>query len=193
MSGQRLLQLDALLAGYNRPVGQPLDLRLARGEVIGLWGPNGAGKSTVLKALVGEAQCHAGSFSLASGAQIAYLAQRQVRPPELPLTGREMLRFLGVDREHLPAGLADCLDRRVDALSGGQYQLLCLWATLAGGADVVLLDEPTNHLDPRRIDLAADEIRQRRSVVGCLVVSHDRAFLEAIEARVVEIRGRDHG
>lgn len=189
MSGDALLVLEALLAGYDRPVGQALDLCLARGEVVGLWGPNGAGKSTVLKALVGAARCHAGRFTLAPGARVAYLAQRQVRPPELPLSGAEMLAFLGVDRARLPEGLAECLHRRVDALSGGQYQLLCLWATLAGGADVVLLDEPTNHLDPRRIALAAEEILLRRADVGCLVVSHDRAFLESIGTRVIEVRG----
>jgi len=189
VSPETLLHIDALLAGYDRPVGRPLSLTLARGEIVGLWGANGAGKSTLLKALVGEASIHAGSFTLAVARRVAYLAQRQTRPLEVPLTGSEMLRFLGVDRSTPPAGLVEYLPRRIDTLSGGQYQLLSLWATLAGEADVVLLDEPTNHLDPGHLVLAAEEILLRRTAIGCLVVSHDRDFLNRLGARIVDVDG----
>lgn len=187
-----LLHIDALLAGYDRPVGLPLTLTLARGEIVGLWGANGCGKSTLLKTLVGAARCHGGSFTLAPGSRLAYMPQRQQRPAELPLTGREMLRFLGVDRVTPPPGLVACLERRVDALSGGQYQLLSLWATLAGAADVVLLDEPTNHLDAAHLALAVEEILVRRAQLACLIVSHDRDFLLRIGARIVDLEGAGH-
>jgi zinc transport system ATP-binding protein len=189
-----LIELEGLVAGYEQPATAPCSLHLARGEIVGLWGSNGAGKSTLLKALVGLARIHAGRVLRSPGLQVAFLPQAPVRLAEMPLTGHEFLAFAGADCLPPPASLAARLDRRLDALSGGEFQLLSLWASLAVGGDLVLLDEPTNNLDQAHLALAREEILSGSSTRGCLVVSHDRDFLAALGARIVNVQsGRSHG
>lgn len=179
-----LLEATGLVAGYARPVAGPLDLALGPGEVVGLAGPNGAGKSTLLRALAGEPLVHGGSIRRAGG-ELALLPQKPPRPAEVPLTARE---YLGLTGASPLASMAAWLDRRVDALSGGQFQLLAAQARLGAGAAVVLLDEPTNNLDPaaaegvaEAIDLAAAAGR------GVVVVSHEAAFLARTCHRIREV------
>jgi ABC-2 type transport system ATP-binding protein len=191
----RLLELVEVVAGYDRPLTAPCSLSLDRGEVLGLYGDNGAGKSTLLNCIVGSARIHAGQVirgpERGQALGLRHLPQRPVRPAEAPLSGHDLLRCMAAQALTPPPRLADRLDRRIDALSGGEYQLLCLWTCLAGDADLVLLDEPTNNLDPAHVDLAAEEILAERQRRGTLLVSHDPAFLERVCTRVVAIRARD--
>jgi ATPase subunit of ABC transporter with duplicated ATPase domains len=191
---QPLLRLDALVAGYTRPVVGPVSLRLARGEVLGLWGPNGTGKSTLLKAIGRSARVFSGHVELQPGAQLAHLDQQPVRLAAMPVTGRELLRAAGAGPEALettgtlPHTLAPLLKRRIDRLSGGQYQRLWIWSALATGADLVLLDEPTNNLDPANRDALIELLTQERDGRGMLIVSHDHDFLERVCSRLLEAR-----
>lgn len=187
-----MLTLADAVAGYARPVSPRATFAVARGEVLGLAGPNGIGKSTLLKAILGAARLFAGRIEREQGSRVAYLPQQPVRLPEAPLSGHELLAALGAGRLAPPARLADKLDRRIDRLSGGEYQLLMLWATLAGEGELILLDEPTNNLDAGHIRTAADEIAAARSQRATLVVSHDRAFLDAVCTRIVAL-GAAHG
>ena len=183
-----LLQAEAVTAGYGGPVTGPLSFALGRGEVVGLWGPNGSGKSTLLKALTGRARIFSGSLHRAKGVTLALQEQRPVRREEMPFTGREYLRYAKADREPPPARLRPWLDRRVDRLSGGQFQLLSVWAVLGGHADLVLLDEPTNNLDPEGERLLADILCSQWGQRAVLLVSHERAFLETACSRLLELR-----
>lgn len=187
-----MLEVVDAVVGYARPVSPPATFALARGEVVGLAGPNGVGKSTLLKAVLGTATVFAGRIARAPGARIGYLAQQPERLPEIPLSGRELLAMLDADGLTPPARLAEKLAARIDRLSGGEYQLLMLWATLAGAGELILLDEPTNNLDADHIRIAVDEIAAARSRRATLVVSHDRAFLDAVCTRVIEWGAR-HG
>jgi zinc transport system ATP-binding protein len=182
-----MLALAEAVAGYTHAVSPATTFSVARGEVVGLAGPNGIGKSTLLNAVLGTARLFAGRIERAPGTRIGYLPQQPVRLPELPLTGRELLRMLGADRLAAPPRLAVRLDARIDRLSGGEYQLLMLWATLAGAAGLILLDEPTNHLDADHLGTAADEIAAARAQRATLVVSHDRAFLDAVCTHIVDL------
>jgi zinc transport system ATP-binding protein len=87
-----------------------------------------------------------------------------------------------------PAALRPWLQRRIDRLSGGQYQLLCLWAALGGGAGLVLLDEPTNNLDPIHEALVGDLLAEGRGRRALILVSHERGFLDSVSTRVLELR-----
>ncbi|CRI65751.1 ABC transporter related protein [Thiocapsa sp. KS1] len=198
MSGP-LLRIEGLVAGYGRPVVGPVSLDIFPGEVVGLWGANGCGKSTLLNVIADRADLLAGRILRMPGLVIAYQAQQPIRLPSMPVTGRELLRFAGASRQDLPAALEAVSRRRIDRLSGGQYQLLCVWAALAGRADLILLDEPTNNLDPEREALLAKMLtpsrlaRRETSIApplpdrGILVVSHERRFLEETCSRMIEL------
>ena len=184
-----LLELDALSAGYDHAVVGPLSMRLNAGEVVGLWGANGSGKSTLLAAIGNGARLFGGAIRRTNGLTIAYQEQQPVRLPAMPFTGRDLLRIAGAGQSigALPPTLHAALDRRVDRLSGGQYQLLCVWAALGRGAQLVLLDEPTNNLDPAHEAMLAEMLRQRTNERAVLLVSHERAFLDAVCSRVLDL------
>lgn len=183
----QLLGAEGVVAGYGAPVVGPVSLALGPGEVLGLWGPNGAGKSTLLNAVAGRARVHAGRLERPAGLTLAYQGQRPVRLPEMPFRGREYLTYLDAHHAEPPPRLAAWLDRRIDRLSGGQFQLLNVWACLASGADLVLLDEPSNNLDPDSRELLVSLLRTREGHGAVLLVSHEWDFLEAACDRRLEV------
>jgi zinc transport system ATP-binding protein len=97
------------------------------------------------------------------------------------------MRTAGVECREAPPTLAAILNRRIDALSGGQYQLLCVWAALGSATDLVLLDEPTNNLDPPTEALLIDILAAERGRRAVLLVSHERRFLDAVCSRVLSV------
>jgi ATPase subunit of ABC transporter with duplicated ATPase domains len=105
----------------------------------------------------------------------------------MPFTAREYLDFAGAVREAPPSRMTGWLSRRVDRLSGGQFQLLSVWAVLGGSADLVLLDEPTNNLDPTGQAELARVLESEQGRRAVLLVSHERDFLDAACSRVVEL------
>ncbi len=185
--------MEDLVTGYSRPVLGPLSFTVAPGEVVGLWGANGTGKSTLLNAIGRSARVFAGTLKRAPHLTLAYQSQRPVRLPVMPITGRDLLRAAGAERTEPPPRLAAILHRRVDALSGGQYQLLCVWAALGGNCDLVLLDEPTNNLDPETEALLIEILAGQRGRRAVLLVSHERRFLDAACSRVLELDTRRRG
>ncbi|WP_295542456.1 ATP-binding cassette domain-containing protein [uncultured Thiohalocapsa sp.] len=189
MPSGTVLELAGLIAGWRRPVVGPVSLALARGDVVGVWGANGSGKSTLLAAVAGQARRFDGRLRLAPGVGLAVQPQAPVRLDPLPVTGRELLAVAGADPNacDLPATLAALLPQRLDRISGGQHQLLCVWAALAGTADLVLLDEPTNNLDPTHTAVLADMLAERRADRAVLLVSHERAFLQAHCGRILAL------
>ena len=187
MSSDRLLTISGLRAGWQRPIVGPLSLTLRRGDVVGLWGANGSGKSTLLSAIAGESRIFTGSIQHAPNLRLAVQPQAQVRVPSLPLTGRELLRVAQAGVKDAPPSLAATFHQRIDRLSGGQYQLLCVWAALTGGADLILLDEPTNNLDPAHEAMLADILDLHAATRAVLVVSHERAFLDRICQRIIDL------
>ena len=117
---------------------------------------------------------------------IGWMEQHPVRLPEMPFNGWEYLRYTEASATP-PEPLASWLDQRVDALSGGQYQLLCLWSVLGGSADLLLLDEPTNNLDRHSAGIVEHALQGNQGERAVLVVSHERSFLERVSHRVLEV------
>ena len=183
-----LLRVEGLVAGHRTaPVIGPMTFTLSPGEVIGLWGANGVGKSTLLNAIAGTARPFAGTIRRRPGLTLAYQEQRPARLPLMPMTGRDLLRAAGLAATPPPARLRPWLGQRLDTLSGGEFQLLNVWATLASGMDLVLLDEPTNNLDPDAEALLGEFLAAPRGGQAVLLVSHERDFLEAVCQRVLEV------
>lgn len=186
-----LLQVDGVVAGYTEPVVGPISFSLDPGEVVGLAGPNGAGKSTLLGAIIGTTRVFSGGVRRREGIRVAVQAQVPSRLREMPVTGIELLRITGAHRHDAPLPVRPLLDLRLDRMSGGQYQLLNVWACLGCAAELVLLDEPTNNMDPRAT-AALEEVvlASREGGRGMLVVSHEHDFLERVSTRLVEVARR---
>lgn len=150
---------------------------------VGFIGRNGAGKSTLLRVILGEEQLDRGEVTRSSKLQIGYLRQHD---PFLP--GETALQFLMRDSEKPDwkcgevAGefelKGDYLNGPIAKLSGGWQTRVKLAALLLHEPNLLLLDEPTNFLDLRTQILLEHFLRHYRE--ACLIVSHDRAFLQSV-------------
>jgi ATPase subunit of ABC transporter with duplicated ATPase domains len=186
--GNALLVLDGLEVGYERPVIGPFSLAIEPGEVVAIWGPNGAGKTTLLKAISGMAHVFTGTVRRRPRLLVSHHPQNPPPLNNVPLSGRELLALTGADLTDLPDAIRPLLSRRLSELSGGQLQILQVWASLAAPVDLVLLDEPTNNLDPATVNLLETAIRARPKGRAIVIVSHDRRFVDAVASRVIEVR-----
>jgi len=182
-----LLSVSDLRAGYRVPVVGPVSFEVHAGETVGLTGPNGAGKSTVLGALIGNVRIFAGSVERKPGTRVMVQSQRPTRLPEMPITGHELLHLTRAKDRSAPSSLQPLLDPRIDRLSGGQFQLLQVWAALGSPADLIYLDEPTNNMDPATIDLLGQLMLDWQPGRGVLVVSHEREFVARVATRIIEV------
>jgi ATP-binding cassette, subfamily F, member 3 len=163
------------------------DLWLERGEHVSLVGPNGAGKTTLIEALAGRRALDGGKLRTGHNVQIGYLSQHA---EELGSTGTVLdaaQRATGLTPNKARALLGRFLfsgaeaEKPLDGLSGGERRRLSLAILVASGANVLILDEPTNHLDIDAREALEDALRAFDGSV--LLVSHDRALLDAVGTR----------
>jgi ATP-binding cassette subfamily F protein uup len=170
-----------------------VDLNVEEGERVCILGRNGEGKSSLMRLVTGELSPNGGEIITQKGARVTWL------PQEVPenLTGRTFDIVAGTDSDRLPDYEVDAvlhrlgLDSEADfsVLSGGQKRRVLLARALAGQPDLLLLDEPTNHLDIESIDWLEEFLQKRRGAL--LFVTHDRAFLQKLATRIVELdRGK---
>ncbi len=171
----------------DRVIIRDLNLRVTRGDRIGIVGANGAGKSTLLKLLTGEIEPDSGSVKLAKTLDgIVIDQQRSLMAPEKTVRdvladGGEWIDVLGV-RKHVHGYLKEFLfdpsliDAKVGTLSGGERSRLLLAREFARPSNLLVLDEPTNDLDLETLDLLQEVIGDYDGTV--LIVSHDRDFLD---------------
>ncbi len=187
MTGGWLVRCEQLEAGYERALVGPLDFAAGPGDVIGLAGPNGVGKSTLLRALIGGARIFGGSIERRPGLRVSQQEQGFESLAGFPLSGTELLALTGAPAQGLPSWLLPKLGERLDRLSGGQMQLLRVWACLMAPADLVLLDEPTNNLDRDGTAFLEAVLARHCADRAIVVVSHDARFLRAVASSVIEL------
>lgn len=187
MDEDALLVVKELSSGYGRPIVGPVSFSLHRGDVIGVRGPNGAGKSTLLNAIAGSARIFSGSVHRRPGVRVSHQQQAALPLDNVPLSGRELLALTGADARGLPEWIKPLVGKRLDRLSGGQLQFMQIWACLSAPVDIVLLDEPTNNVDPQGVHHLQDQIQQMSASHAMLVISHDRAFLDNISTRTINL------
>jgi ATP-binding cassette subfamily F protein 3 len=166
------------------------DIVVERGEKVGLVGPNGAGKTTLLAALLDGHPLDGGTTRLGHGVVPAYFSQHGL---ELPVTGSVLdatVAATGLSRPKAQALLGrflfsgwDTHERPVTALSGGERRRLALALLVASGANFLVLDEPTNHLDVESREALEAALEAFPGTI--LLVSHDRALLDAVPNRIV--------
>src|SRR6478736_1005070 len=171
-----LLKTDSLSKSFGvRTLFRGINLSLDDQQHVGLIGPNGAGKSTLLKILAGLEHEDEGAIEGRRQMRVAYLAQEDVFPPGATVEEEILLTRIGFTE----------FTQKVETLSGGWRKRAALARELIKQPDLLLLDEPTNHLDLEGIMWLEKFLKTAR--FACLVISHDRYFLERVADRVIEL------
>ena len=177
------------------PLFQGISFTVSDGDRVGLIGPNGAGKSTLLAVLAGEQEPDAGEVAVRRRARIGYVLQESNFASGL--TVRDVLvaalERAGVPEAEREGRLRETggrvgfprLEDEAATLSGGWRKRLAIAEAVVTGPDVLLLDEPTNHLDLAGIVWLEALLKEGR--FACVVVSHDRYFLENVATEMVEL------
>jgi ATP-binding cassette subfamily F protein 3 len=195
-TGRVVLEAEgvALVAG-EKPLLDDAALVVERGEKVALVGPNGSGKTTLLEAILGTGAVQRGTVRLGHGVVPAYFSQHTQELPD-----RGSVLDCAAEATRLPRPQAQALlgrflfsgwethERPVSALSGGERRRLALALLVASGANFLMLDEPTNHLDVESREALEAALEAFPGTV--LVVSHDRALLDAVPDRIVAIEDR---
>jgi len=176
------------------PLFQNVSFTVSEGDRIGLIGPNGSGKSTLLRILAGTEVPDSGNVAVRKRLRLSYVAQdskfrsgesvrsvveRALQNSSAPESERGAYFAETLGR----AGFED-LEAEAGALSGGWQKRLAIVEALVQAPDVLLLDEPTNHLDLAGIEWLESLLEAR---FACVVVSHDRYFLENVATETAEL------
>jgi ATP-binding cassette subfamily F protein 3 len=195
-SGRTVVEASELeLRVGDRVLVEDVSFALERGEHVAVVGPNGSGKTTLLETILEKREPQRGSVRLGHGVIPAYFSQQEMeldtrgsvlqcvqratglqRPDAQKLLGRFL--FSGWDEHEKP----------VVALSGGERRRLALALVVASGANFLVVDEPTNHLDLESREALEAALEAFPGTV--LLVSHDRALLDAVAERTLAIEDR---
>src|SRR4051812_2948961 len=191
-SGRVVLELEkASLSAGDKELLHDAEMWLERGEHVSLVGPNGAGKTTLIETLAGRRELEKGKLRRGHNIEIGYLSQHA---EELSADGTVLeacQRATGLTPNKARALLGRFLfsgeeaEKPVSGLSGGERRRLSLAILVHSGANVLILDEPTNHLDIESREALEDALSSFAGTV--LLVSHDRALLDAVGSRTIAI------
>jgi ABC transport system ATP-binding/permease protein len=177
------------------PLFQNVSFTVSEGDRIGLIGPNGSGKSTLLRMLAGDVGPDVGEIAVRKRLRLNYVEQDSRFTPGA--TVRSIVES-ALERATVPesergtrfaetlgrAGFED-LETQATALSGGWQKRLAIVEALVQAPDILLLDEPTNHLDLAGIEWL--ELLLEQAAFACVVISHDRYFLENVANDIAEL------
>ena len=191
----------AELAFGDQPLLDRADLTVTDGERIGIIGRNGTGKSSLLRVIAGADKLDDGTKTVMDGLGIAYVEQEPFLPEAQTLRESLILRgkLLEENDEQIKwrqiAKLDEYLhrfalnaERPLHGASGGEKKRAALALAFALNKDLLLLDEPTNHLDIDAILILEELIKNEyRGSKSLMVITHDRAFLDSVSTRIIEL------
>ena len=177
------------------PLFQNVSFTVSEGDRIGMIGPNGSGKSTLLRILAGAVQPDEGEIAVRKRLRMSYVEQESEFHPADTVgsvieKAMDRTGVLSSERGTLSAetlGRAGFMDLQADAatLSGGWRKRLAIVEALVQSPDILLLDEPTNYLDLAGIEWLEEVLE--RAGFACVVISHDRYFLENVANDMAEL------
>jgi ATP-binding cassette, subfamily F, member 3 len=192
-SGRTVVEAaDVRVAIGDRTLLDGATFAIERGEHVALVGPNGSGKTTLLETILEQREAQGGSVRLGHGVIPAYFSQQEM---ELDTRGSVLQcvqRATGLQRPDAQNLLGKFLfsgwsehEKPVTALSGGERRRLALAIVVASGANFLIVDEPTNHLDLESREALEAALEAFPGTI--LLVSHDRALLDAVARRTLAI------
>jgi ATP-binding cassette subfamily F protein 3 len=191
-SGRTVVEAEELRVAAGRRELLTTTFAIERGEHLALIGPNGSGKTTLLEMMLGRREPAGGSIRLGHGVQPAYFSQQEVELDERGTVLDCAQGATGLRRQEAMSLLGRFLfsgweeqQKPVTVLSGGERRRLALALVVASGANFLVLDEPTNHLDLESREALEAALEAFPGTV--LLVSHDRAVLDAVAARTLAI------
>ncbi len=177
------------------PLFQNVSFTVSEGDRIGLIGPNGSGKSTLLRILAGDVSPDSGEIAVRKRVRLSYVEQDSKFKPgdTVRSVAKSAMERAGVPESERGTRFAETLGRagfedldlEAVALSGGWQKRLAIVEAIVQGPDILLLDEPTNHLDLAGIEWLDGLLED--AAFACVVVSHDRYFLENVATTMAEL------
>src|SRR5207248_1775906 len=196
-SGRTVVEAaDLGVAIGERTLLENVTFAIERAEHVGLVGPNGSCKTTLLETIVERREPDSGSVRLGHGVEVAYFSQQELELDERGSVLQCVQTMTGLQRPdaqtllgRFPFSGWEEHEKPVALLSGGERRRLALAVVVASGANFLVLDEPTNHLDLESRE--ALEVALEAFPGTVLLVSHDRALLDAVAERTLAIDGRE--
>ncbi len=167
------------------------ELWLERGEHVALVGANGTGKTTLIETLAGNKPLAGGKLRKGHNVQVGYLSQHaeQIADGGTVLAAAQSATRLTPNKARALLGQflfsGDDAQKPLAGLSGGERQRLSLAILVHSGANVLILDEPTNHLDVESREALEEALEGFAGSV--LLISHDRALLDAVGSRTIAV------
>ena len=200
--GNNVIEVESLSKGYgDYQLIENLSFKLPPGGIVGVIGPNGAGKTSLFKLLSGQEQPDNGAIEIGETVDLGYVDQsREKLDPEKTVweeisEGNEVI-YLGKKEINSRAYCSSFnfkggdQQQKVGSLSGGQRNRVHLAKVLKSGANVLLLDEPTNDLDTETLGALEDALEEFAGC--CVVISHDRMFLDRLATHILAFEGEGH-
>ena len=189
-SGRVVAELkDGRIDVPGRTLLEKASMHLERGEHVVLVGPNGSGKTTLIETIAGRRSPAAGSVRLGHNVRLGYLSQHSEEAAGKGTVFEAAQRQTGLSTQRTRDLLGAFLfsgpetEKQLAEISGGEQRRLSLAILVASGANLLVLDEPTNHLDLESREALEDALVAFEGTL--LLVSHDRALLEAVGRRTL--------